>query len=198
MEGRIIVLLIIVLIVILMVYLFQDSNLLKELKSVQENILDKLNDVKESREIELADRPIIYYRLENEGNYRPVSVNRKKFKIGRGKNNDLIFKSKTTEEKHVVIYKQYKNSRVYFELVNYGKVNPVEYYNKEKERYEYLGYKEGVELDGRDAFYIGSTKIIMVVPIFIHKPTDTERIGRDVINGGNRKNNSKCLTKKCQ
>lgn len=174
MTGKMIVFSVIVLIVMLAIYLFYDSGLMKGLKKSQKTIDDTLNRVREKKEVELVNGPILHIRNEGEKRYHTVPVNNKVFKIGRGEKNNLILDSKKVEGKHAIIYKKLKDDYVYYELVNYSKINPVEYLNKQKNKYEYLGYKDGVELDAHEVFYIGDTKTIITIPAATHTPSDTE------------------------
>lgn len=170
--------LVVFLIVILMVYLMYDSGLIKGLKRSGKSAADRMGQIRDRKEVKVANGPVLQVKNPDGHGYCKVEVTRKEFKIGRGKNNDLILNDKTVEERHAVIVKKMRGELVFYELINYAKTNPVEYYNKQKNAYEYLRYKDGVELDAREAFYIGNTKIVVTIPVAAHIPSDTEYMQR--------------------
>ena len=177
MIGKFIVFGVVSLMVVLAVCLFNVSDFVNYTIGCKDKIIGMIKRIKEEKEVEISNGPILKVRFEGEKNYHETRVDKKEFKIGRGRRNNLSIDSKTVEEKHAVIYKRQKGSSVYYELVNYAKNNPVEYFNKRKQAYEYLGYKDGVKLDSREAFYIGDNKIIVSIPVITHSPTCTEYIG---------------------
>lgn len=176
MSGKIIVFCVIVLILILVAYLFHDSEMMSEMKQSGKAVVKKVENAKEGRDIEITNGPIIQIKNPGEKGYHSVTVTKKEFKIGRNKNCDLTLDFKAVEDKHAIIIKRLKGDRVFFEFINYAKINPSEFFNKQKNKYEYLGYKDGVELEAREAFYVGDTKILITIPQSSHIPTDTERI----------------------
>ncbi|GFI51213.1 hypothetical protein IMSAGC020_02423 [Lachnospiraceae bacterium] len=177
MIGKFIVFGVVSLMVVLTVWLLHDSDFVKYIIEYKGKIISVTKGKKEEKEVEISNGPVLWVRFEGQKNYYKAKVDKKEFRIGRGKKNNLSISSKTVEEKHAIIYKRQKGSSVFYELVNYAKSNPVEYYNKQKQVYEYLGYKDGVKLDAREAFYIGNNKIIVSIPVITHSPTFTEYVG---------------------
>lgn len=185
MAGRVIMALVILVVLVLGLYLIIDSNL-ADLAGNAGIFLKKLKKMFSKRQVELANAPVLRIREEGSGEYYEVNVDKKVFRIGSGKKNDLILSSAKVEDRHVVIYKQQKKDRVYYELVNYAKSNPVEHYIKSRDRYGYLRYKAGVELDTHETFYIGETKVIFNIPEYVHRSSKTERMCPDM-GGGTRR-----------
>lgn len=173
---------VVLMVLILGLYLVLDSNLAESTVV----FFKKLKKMCSRRQVELANAPVLSIREERSGKYYNVTVDRKVFRIGSGKKNDLVIPSSTVEEKHAVIYKQQKKDRVYYELVNYARSNPVEHYIKAKDCYGYLRYKAGVELEDDEAFYIGETKVIFSIPKIVHRASRTERVPND-LNGNTRR-----------
>lgn len=170
--GNIIVLLIVVLIVAMLMYLFK-INIAGLGKKVTAPLKNKSKEIKEKNIVKI-NGPIIKYREEDKSKYDVTVMDTKVFRIGRGEKNNLVFDSLLVEDEHAVIYKRQNENRVYYELVNLGKTNPVEYYNKQKDTYEFLRYKESVELDVRDAFFMGDMKLIITTPVNTHQPTRSD------------------------
>lgn len=174
MIGKIIVVIVVFLIIVLVVYLMSGSGIGKKIQSSGKAVSDKIDRSKEKREIEVVNGPVLQVKNPGERKYHPVNVTKKEYKIGRGKGNDLVLDYKTVEERHAVIVKRLKGDRVFYEFINYAKTNPTEYFNKRKNAYEYLGVKDGVELDAREMFFVGDTKIIITLPQSVHMAGDTE------------------------
>lgn len=173
MEGKLIVLGVAVLILVLVMYLFYDSGFIRKVVSKTRKAIPGAKPVK------LINSPIILLKEGGARNYQRIEVNKKVFTIGRSAKNDLVIDSEAVEDRHAVLYKRIKNERIYYELVNYGKVNPVEYYNNSRDHYEWLGYKDGEVLDSRETFYIGDAKLVITIPVMTHEPTKTERLGSE-------------------
>lgn len=177
MSGKIVVLAVIVLIVVLVIYLMHDSGFIKDTKNPGEFIRDKIAQLKENREVEITNAPVLYVKNPGEQAYRKINVTKKKFIISSNKRSDLVLDSKKVEDRHAAIVKRIKGDRVFYEFINYAQTNPSEYYVKRKNAYYTLRKNAGVELDSREAFYVGDTKIIVVIPAAAHIPTDTESVG---------------------
>lgn len=172
--GNVIVLLIVVLMVAMLMYLFK-INIADFAEKLTNPVKNKSKEMRAKNVVKISG-PLIKYREESKSKYDSTVMDTKVFKIGRGEKNDLVFDSLLVENEHAVIYKRQKENRVYYELVSLAKTNPVEYYNKQKDTYEFLRYKEGVELDARDAFFIGDMKLIITTPINTHQPTRSDYI----------------------
>lgn len=173
MYGKIIISLIVILIMILVVYLFGTKGTLKKLKEI---VGKGRKVICHQTELQVTGGPVIYVRPKGVKNYQKIKIREKEFPIGRLQNNKLVLNSPEVEKKHAVIRKVVKGDHVYFEFVNYARTNPTEYYNKRKDGYDTLRYKEGVELDAREAFFVGDVKIIITIPGLCHRPTETERV----------------------
>lgn len=176
MAGKLIILLVFFLIVALVIFLFHDSDFFESIKAFKEGAIRKIKEMRELKEVELTNEPILMIRESKDKEYYQVNVHKNEFSIGRGRKNSLVLKSKKIEEKHAIIYKRLKNNYVYYELINFSKNNPIEYFNKQKFKYEYLGYKDGVKLDDHEVFYLGDIKMRIVIPLLIHEPSKTEMI----------------------
>lgn len=176
MEGKLIIVAVFFLIVVLVIFLFHDSDFFESVKAFKERAVRKIKEVKELKEVELANEPILLIRESEDQEYYYVEVHKNKFSIGRGRKNSLVLESKKIEEKHAIIYKRLKNNYVYYELINFSRNNPIEYFNKQKVKYEYLGYKDGVKLDNHEVFYLGDIKMQVVIPLLTHEPSKTEMI----------------------
>lgn len=176
MIGKLIIFMVVALMVVLMFCLLRGSELTAYIRGCRDKFIEAMQRKKEEREVKILNGPVLRIRFEGRKRYCEVKVESKEFWIGRGRKSALPISSKTVEKKHAVIYKRQKGNDVYYELVNYAKSNPVEYFNKQKQTYEYLGYKDGVKLDAREAFYVGENKIIVLVPVNAHLPTSTEYI----------------------
>lgn len=169
MIGKFVVAAAVILVIAVMCYLFYDCGVFGNIKKG----FGKLSERVKGKNVELADGPVLQIRETPEAAYRKMEVNRRAFKIGSGAGNDLSLSDKTVEEFHAAIYKRLKGNQVYYELINYSKTNPVQYYNKFIKKYEYLGYRDGIDLGSREIFYVGNTKIVITEPVS-HVPTDTE------------------------
>lgn len=174
MIGKFIILMVVVLMVVLMLFLLHGSDFFTHIRNCKDRLIETVQKKKEESEVKISNGPILRVRFEGQKRYCEMKVESKRFQIGRGRKNSLPISSKTVEKKHAVIYRRQKGRNVYYELVNYAKSNPVEYFNKQKQVYEYLGYRDGVKLDVRDAFYVGENKIIVSLPEISHSPTSTE------------------------
>ncbi len=174
MEGAIIVVGIIALVVIVVLYLFRDTGVFKKLNKVPEDMKKKVSREEKKESVRLVNGPTISYRRENEKKYHSVVMDKSVFKIGSNEKNDLVLSDETVEGFHAALYKQYRGSEIYYELINYGKENPTAYYDKKTQKYKYLSKKGGVALEGREAFYIGSVKFIVSIPV-TYDPSITER-----------------------
>lgn len=175
MNEKAIILLVIILITILVIYLFHDTPVMKNMSDLNQNLKNKIFQVRKN-DIEIANGPVIYHRTKPEKQYQSVIMRGQKFGIGRSFCNHLIAKSKTVEDRHALIRKRIKGDKVYYELINLGKVNPVRYLNHEEGEYQFLGYKDKVELSARDTFMIGDMTLQIIIPN-TDKPTETERAG---------------------
>lgn len=141
--------------------IFMDKQeILKKVNDTLVNVIHFIDDDEES------EQELLYigYRKAEEQEYKEVVMKEEEFCIGRGKGNDLVLESDLLELRHVVISKKTEENRTYFELRNYSKINPVEFFNRRIGKYEFLDYKERVELEDRDVFYIGDIKIRIVFP----------------------------------
>lgn len=133
------------------------------LKKVNDTLVKVIHFIDDDEE---AEQELLYikYREAEEQEYKEVVMKEEEFCIGRAKGNDLVLESDLLELRHVVISKKTENGRTYFELRNCSKINPVEFFNRYIEKYEFLDYQERVELEDRDVFYIGDIKIRIVFP----------------------------------
>ena len=172
MTGKLIVAGVVILIIILLVYLFHDSGFVKTAGKNLQAVGEKVHA--EKREVEITDEPLLKVK-ENSGKKYQVKDRKKVFYIGYGSKNDLILDDAKVEEVHAKLEKKLKNEHVYFCLTNLSKTNPTEILNKAKDKYEYLGYKESIELDDKNAIYVGDTKILIMLK-YNHIPGQTERI----------------------
>lgn len=179
MGGKFIVLGVIILILILVVYLMHDSELGKRMSKKARSAGKKVKEVKNKPSVEMVNAPKIYYKYNGERKYHEVEMSEKMFDIGQGSKRKLTLNDRKVEERHAEIVKRVKGGRVYYEFINYAKINPSEYYSKSEDRYYYLGYREGIELDVREAFYLGDTKIIIDNPMNNHIVGPTERVGKE-------------------
>lgn len=170
MVGVIVVVVAIFLCVFMLIYLFGDEvkkvigkspkNSEKKGKKVIPSIKPKVNET------------IIFLPQEN----REVKVDRTEFSIGRASYCNLVLPSDVKVElKHAIIHRRAEYGRIYYELVNYSKDFRVEYLNKVANRFEFLEYKEGVELGKHDVFYIGDIKLKTTVNINQHMPSPSDR-----------------------
>lgn len=173
MYGKIIISLIVILIMILVVYLFGTKGTMKKLKKIAGK---GRKVICRQTELRVTGGPVLYVRPNGKKTYQKIQIREKEFSIGRLQNNKLVLDSPEVEKKHAVIRKVVKGDHVYFEFVNFARTNPTEYYNKRRDGYDILRYKEGVELDAREAFYLGDVKMIISIPSLCHHPTQTERV----------------------
>lgn len=176
MLGMFFIAMAIVLIVILAYILMKDSELFQEAEEIRQKGSQGWKDAWHGGQVELVNGPSLKIRRESDAEYQVMAMDKPVFTIGSGPNNDLVVDSKTVEKRHAVIYKRFRNNRFCYELVNYAKVNPTVYYNKKKGRYEYLSLKDGVELEMRDVFYVGSMKMVVSLSELLPVPTNTERM----------------------
>lgn len=176
MLGKLIIALIVMMILLLVVYLCYGNELVQSIGEVKRSGGQKWKELKGKKPIAVVNGPRISIRRGAEKKYQTYVVENNVFTIGSAENSDLVLDSKTIEKRHAVIYKRIRHEDVFYELINYSKINPVEYYNKITDKYEFLGYKDGVELEAHEVFYIGDVKMVVVLPQIVHVPTDTERL----------------------
>lgn len=181
MSGKLVVFGVIILIVLVVLTVLQGSEFAGKVKKSVKKVWDKLGKLRRKTDIEITNAPTLQIKMPGSHKYQTVEVTKKKFKIGGGseKDNHLLLNDAKVEIHHAAIEKKLKGDRVCYEFINYAKTNPSEYYNKRKKRYEYLGYNDRVELDPREAFYVGDTKIIVTLPVLNHLPTETEMVESD-------------------
>lgn len=175
MEGTIIAVGIIALVVIVVFYLFRDTGFFKNLNKFPEDIKTKISETNEEKTVEIVAPPTIICDPKNGQPCIEAKMTKSEYKIGRGKNNDLVLADRTVEKCHAVIYKRYHENEIYYELVNLAKKNPIAYFNQEKETYEFLGKKQGQGLAGREAFYLGNVKVKIFIPVNPYIPTETDQ-----------------------
>ena len=129
---------------------------------------------REGMQIEI-NGPTVRYREKGKKRTDEIQMRVPKFRIGSGLECELRFDLKSVEKVHAIIYRRIKGNEVYYELINYGKVNPVQYYNWKEKRYELLRYKERVILeDFRTGFYIGNIKIAVILSEVEEEPTPSD------------------------
>ena len=131
--------------------------------------------------------PTICIREEGKKTYKKFKMHTQKFTICGpdakekfSQDNMIVIDSPTIEKKHVEIIKRCREEDVYYELINYGKINPVYYYNHNEDGYKPLAHRQGIELKERNAFYVGNAKMIITIPANVYKPSQTERIGKHI------------------
>lgn len=166
MSGKLIVLGVFVLIVLVVLVIMQGSELSKKMAKSGKKAGAKVKEIKEKKEVEILDGPEISVKPPGAKKYHSVKMRKKEFLISNGgkRNPDLVLEDPKVEGCHAVIKKRISDNRVWFELINYAKTNPTEYYNPAKKRYEYLSYKEAQELGPREYFCMGETKICIRIP----------------------------------
>lgn len=178
MSGKLIVAGIVILILIVAAYLFHDSDVIENVKKTGRSAARKMNEEKQKREIAITDAPEIRIKEPGEKRYRKAVMDKKEYRIGRSSKDDIILNDRKVQEGHARIEKKLTGDRVCYVLINLSRVNPVEVYNADKKRYEYLSYKEGIELDETTALYIGDTKLLITLYKNRHTPGNTERVFR--------------------
>ena len=174
MSEKLIVAGVVLLILIVIIYMLHDSDLVREARKMAESAANKRDEAKEKGEVEIADAPVIKIKEPGEKKYHEKKMDRRECKIGRGDKNQIVLNDKKVEETHAKIEKKLIKERICYTMTNFSKINPVELYNRTKDQYEYLGYKEEVELDEKTVFYIGDTKILIILNQKKHTPSKTE------------------------
>ena len=174
MSEKLIVAGVVLLILIVIIYMLHDSDLVRGARKMAESAANKRDEAKEKGEVEIADAPVIKIKEPGEKKYHEKKMDRRECKIGRGDKNQIVLNDKKVEETHAKIEKKLIKERICYTMTNFSKINPVELYNRTKDQYEYLGYKEEVELDEKTVFYIGDTKILIILNQKKHTPSKTE------------------------
>lgn len=186
MLAKIIMALVGILVVATVIHLVRDSEVFGERKSFFQGITVSFDKLKPKTMV--VGGPTICIREQGKKFYKKIKMHTQKFiicgpdakeKFSRA-DNIIVIDDPTVEKKHVEIIKRCKDEEVYYELINYGKINPVYYYNHEDDDYKPLAHKQGIQLKERDAFYVGNVKMIITIPTNVYKPSQTERIGKYV------------------
>lgn len=167
MGGEILIFLTIAVILVWVVYLFVTSGMFHDIQVMIENSEKQMKKHFMQSEVKLAQPPIVSVEMPGEKDYVPYQMESVVFPIGSvQRKNGLFLDSETVEARHAVIYQRVKDGKVWYELVNYAKKNPVKIYNWRKTVYEYLGKKEVVELElgSCELFYIGACKVKVEIP----------------------------------
>lgn len=126
---------------------------------------------------ELAVGPTVYIRneKEREKGYKSFEVRKPVFKIGRGFWCDLRIEEPYIAGIQAEIRQKRENGDVYFSLTNMGKTNIAEYLNQEHMKYEWMDYRDEMELGEKEAFYFGDMKVVIVTPKPGHEVAKSDR-----------------------
>lgn len=176
MLGKLIVVIVVLFLIALSVYLIHDSLPVGRILSARSGLRKKVQDAKDGLGVKNTNAPVICIKPRGEQEYQNYIMTKKEVKIGRSSGSDIVLEDETVEGTHAVVRKIFKDDKVYYELVNLSRRNPVEYFNQKKGDYIYLGYKKGVVLGTNEVFYLGETKVIIKCPVQKHEITKTERM----------------------
>lgn len=165
MSSKIIVLGIVVLILILIIYLAVDSGIFRRIRKVdtQKGKAMLASAVPASSGGSIKNGPTINIRCPGECRYTAFKMNKKKICIGSNSKCDIVCDDELVEDVHAVIEVKNKNGKVFFEIINVSKFNPIDYLvqDEDEKYFESLGYKRGVILSGTDVVYVGETKLVI-------------------------------------
>lgn len=170
---KLIVLGVILVVVAVYAFLMRDSILARKTSQYVKKRMDGIK----GKDIALVNAPIIYYKYPGENRYHKVEMTKKKFTIGRGSKCDLQLNDDRVEELHAILQKGQQGNRICYGYTNCAVINPSEYFVKKHNDYFNMERKEQVELDKKEAFYIGDVKVIIEIPKRKRELTGTEFAG---------------------
>lgn len=147
---------------------------------------------------EMAHGPVIYVRYPGKEESIEYRVNKPVYTIG-GPDADLYLRYPQVEKKQAEIRRIRDRGELYFVLVNYGKINPTEYFNKELAMevetrkkngedidesciryFDFMNPGDDEELEGTEVFFVGDIKLLIKTKPVGHRKGVTETM---IING---------------
>lgn len=111
-----------------------------------------------------AHAPTVYVRVPNQEYYVSTKVDKIKFTIGRDPDNDIVLDDETVSGVHAEIVRFKDRTGAFYYFHNLKPINPTEYYDQEINDYVVLKNHEKIDLEEKEAFYIGEYKIIIETP----------------------------------
>ena len=176
MVGNSIIALAVVFLGVVSAWMLSSTGIFRKISKTKKSVGKKMDEIKKGGDIEITDPPVILYKEPGTRKYHKVIMTRKDFRIGSSAKCDLVLDDAKVERFHAEIIKKIKGGRVAYYFVNHARVNPTDIYDCEDNEYNSLLPRESVELDEKDAFYIGDTKIVVKLHESRRCPTETERI----------------------
>ena len=177
MKVQIITILFIFVLLMFAYAIFKDSGMGKKFGNMKSK--DKRTNPFHKKGVVMPNGPEIYYRVGEKVKDIKIIVTKPVFTIGRQERCDLSLNYDFIATKQAEIRREIEDGEVYYTFINYGKVTPAEYLNKKKKKYEWMSFKDEVELQEADSFYIGDVKLLIVTPKQkrVVTPTVKEKIG---------------------
>lgn len=176
MIGTIIIIIVVLFLFVIVAYLIHDSLPIGKVKDMKSDIHKKVEGMKHYEGAKLANAPVIYVKVNGNGDYTQYQMTKEKMAIGRSEQNDIVLEDETVEAKHAVVRRVMKDNKMFYEMINLSRRNPIQYLNKMLRDYDCLGYKKGITLENDEVFYLGETKIVIKCPMQGHEITKTERM----------------------
>lgn len=154
--------------VILVVLAFIGFVLKDQLKKVSMKKLDKSVKDVIPKKTTLYNGPILNVRMKKGEPWQEYTIKKEKFTVGRSKFCDLVVDLDYFSDKQFEICRYQDGNSEYFALVSYGKVNRTKFENDDT--YIFLDYKDEIELEDRDIFYVGDVKFVIDTPVQTARP----------------------------
>lgn len=136
----------------------------KEVKNALQKVRAKVFPGTSSGNTIPAYAPTIYVRVPGQKHYVSVKMDKLTFSIGRNSDNDIVLDDPTVSDVHAKIVRFKDKWGAFYYFHNLKTTNGTHYYNQDKKKYELLKQNEKIDLEEKEAFYIGDYKIIIETP----------------------------------
>lgn len=172
MTEKLITVVFILILVLFVVFILKDSGNWEKITG----FIKKPKKFSKMRQTTLFAGPVIYVRYKGSAKYDKFEMTNTVFKIGRGNSADLCISKEYVSKRQAEIRKKNEDGRVFFTFTNLSKTNMTEYCNKNKKIFEVMDYKEQIDLEEKEVFYIGDVKLLIAVPSLGHEVSQTDRM----------------------
>ena len=139
----------------------EDAKALKEVLAKWKN---KIFPGKAGTNTVYSGAPVIHVRVPGQKYYVSKEMDKKVFTIGRDPENDIVLDDPKVSGFHAKIVRHKDRWGAFYYFKNGTPTNGTHYYNQEDLEYQIMKDKEAIDLEEKEAFYIGDYKLIIETP----------------------------------